>query len=91
MHITKFACEGHRCKVVQYAPHEFGILYVEGYGSTTYRTYWTVRQVRLAVSVVVYKEALRKASEAVKPKSCPECGRGTFDGRDCFECGYFTH
>lgn len=90
MHITKFSCIGQRCKVVQYAPHDFGILYVEGVGATTYRAHWTVRQVRLAVSAVVFKEALRKSAEAVKP-CCPECGRSAFDGRDCHECGYFTH
>jgi hypothetical protein len=90
VHITKFACIGHRCKVVQYPPHDFAILYVEGYGSTAYRNYWTTRQVRLAVSMVVFKESLRRSAQAVAP-SCPECGRGTFDGRDCHECGYFTH
>lgn len=88
MHI-KFGCIGHRCKLVQTAPDTL-TLYVEDFGSTTYKPHWSERQVRVAVAMVAMRAAMARAAKAIAP-SCPECGRGTFDGRDCHECGYFTH
>lgn len=87
MHI-KFGCIGHRCKLVE--TPEGLTLYVEDFGSTAYKAHWSERQVRIAVAMVAMRAAMARAAKAVAP-SCPECGRGTFDGRDCHECGYFTH